>query len=417
MSVLDTWHDLARSRNVAGLDAPTDKAFRERVRYTSRHLSTNHFMYDGYWIWFIPLAGDLMSVGVVYDKDRIGPGPRNREAFEAFLNKHRSSRELMEGSIFEDFQGYAHLPYHTERYFSKDRWALTGEAGAFTDPFYSPGSDFIATANEFIGALILAEMDGKDGFDERVEAYNAYYRFKYESTLLLYSRMYPIFGSFEIYRLKYLLDFNNYYNLVLWPYLAGKLTDVTWIRGELEFTEVVLRALTAMAGHFAKMGETLRERGEYFKKNEGHWANGLNGVVQLESKLGPALDEAFRKAQVDRAYGSVFAAMLERMTGEAGLGDRKRVLDELRLPQVLVWKDINPETTERFLERIGRKLAADLRADYPSVEKIVLGRGEAGETGLRVVGPAEGEPEHSAILHRARALWDTSGQSYAYMTL
>ena len=59
-------------------------------------------MYDGYWIWFIPLAGDLMSVGVVYDKDRISNGPRTREEMEAFLSTHRSSRDLMEGAIFED---------------------------------------------------------------------------------------------------------------------------------------------------------------------------------------------------------------------------------------------------------------------------------------------------------------------------
>jgi flavin-dependent dehydrogenase len=414
---LNTAAAWGRYRNVAGLDAVTDRAFRERVRYTARHLSTNHFMYDGYWIWFIPLAGDLMSVGVVYDKDRIGPGPRNRADFEAFLNKHRSSRDLMEGAIFEDFQGYAHLPYWSEKYFSKDRWALTGFAGAFTDPFYSPGSDFIATANEFITALILAEMGGDDTFAARLEAYNAYYRFKYESTLRLYARMYPIFGSFEIYRLKYLLDFNNYYNLVYWPFLADKLTDLAWVQGELEFTPVVLRALDAMADHFSHMGEVLRGRGEYFAKNEGHWANGLNGVVQLQRRLGPVLDEAFRKEQVDRAYGSVFAAVLERLSGEPGLGDRKSVLDELKLPQVLVFKDINEDSAKRLLDRIARRIGAELRKEFPSVEKVVLGKSLAGDAGLAVLGPPEGSPEHAEVLARARSLWDTSGKSYAYAAL
>jgi hypothetical protein len=60
---------------------PANEAWRDRVRHTSRHLSTNHLMYDGYWIWFIPLAGDLMSVGVVFDKDRIPERPLDREAF------------------------------------------------------------------------------------------------------------------------------------------------------------------------------------------------------------------------------------------------------------------------------------------------------------------------------------------------
>ena len=34
-------------------------------------------------------------------------------------------------------------------YSGADRWCLVGEAGAFLDPFYSPGSDFIAMANTF----------------------------------------------------------------------------------------------------------------------------------------------------------------------------------------------------------------------------------------------------------------------------
>src|SRR5262245_32510892 len=106
---LNTAAAWGRYRNVAGLDAIEDPAWRGRVRYTSRHLSTNHMMYDGYWIWFIPLAGDLMSVGAVYDKDRISNGPRTREQFEAFVKSHRSSRELMEGAVFEDFQSYVHL--------------------------------------------------------------------------------------------------------------------------------------------------------------------------------------------------------------------------------------------------------------------------------------------------------------------
>ena len=41
--------------------------------------------------------------------------------------------------------------YGCEQVFSgDDRWCLTGEAGAFLDPFYSPGSDFIAIGNTFI---------------------------------------------------------------------------------------------------------------------------------------------------------------------------------------------------------------------------------------------------------------------------
>ncbi|WP_437851570.1 NAD(P)/FAD-dependent oxidoreductase [Sorangium sp. So ce363] len=422
---LNTAAAWGRYRGVAGLDAVTDAAWRSRARYTSRHLSTNHFMYDGYWIWFIPLAGDLMSVGVVFDKDRIGagnapagalPGPRTRAEFERFLGAHRAARELLEGAELEDFQSYAHLPYHAEQYFSTDRYAVTGEAGAFTDPFYSPGSDFIATANEFITQMILSDVRGdRAGFEEKVAAYDAYYRFKYDSTLRLYERMYPVFGSFELYRLKYLLDFNNYYNLVVWPFMADRVTDVGWIREELRFTDLVLRALSTMGEHFASLASDLRARGEYFAQNEGRFANGLNGVAQLETRLGPAIDERFRREQVDRAYGSVFAALVERRLGEQGLSDRARLVSELPLPQVLVFRDITPERLARLLQRIGERMTKELRDELPDagIERIELGASGV----VSVTGPVEGTKAHADALSRARALWDASAGSLAHIAL
>ncbi|HTN83385.1 MAG TPA: tryptophan 7-halogenase [Sorangium sp.] len=422
---LNTAAAWGRYRGVAGLDAVADPAWRSRARYTSRHLSTNHFMYDGYWIWFIPLAGDLMSVGVVFDKDRVGEGnapagtltgPRTRADFERFLGAHRAARELLEGAELEDFQSYAHLPYHADRYFSTDRYAVTGEAGAFTDPFYSPGSDFIATANEFITQMILADVAGdRAAFEEKVAAYDAYYRFKYDSTLRLYERMYPVFGSFELYRLKYLLDFNNYYNLVVWPFMADRVTDVGWIREELKFTDLVLRALSTMGEHFASLASDLRARGEYFAQNEGRFANGLNGVAQLETRLGPAIDERFRREQVDRAYGSVFAALVERRLGEQGLSDRARVVSELKLPQVLVFRDITPERLSRLLQRVAERMTRELRDEFPDagIERVELGAGgEVSVTGLDAATAA-----HAAVLSRARALWDASAGSLAHVAL
>jgi flavin-dependent dehydrogenase len=296
----------ARYRDVAGFDAVNEPGFRERVRFTSRHLSTNHLMYDGYWIWFIPLAGDGMSVGVVFDKTRF-EGPRTEAELDTFLASHRAARELLVGAKREDFQSFSHLAYRTARHFSTDRWALTGDAGSFIDPFYSPGADFIATSNTFITSLISADVTNDPDFAARVDTYDAYYRYKYEASCALYQGLYAGFGSYEVVRLKYLLDFHNYYNLVVWPFLADKLTDLEWLRAELEFAPRVLRILGQMGGHFARLAEHLRERGEYFRWNEGRFANGLAGVSQFETRMGPELDEEFRRAEVARAFGHVFA--------------------------------------------------------------------------------------------------------------
>lgn len=418
---LNTGAAWARYRGVAGLDAQGDSAWRDRVRFTARHLSTNHLMYDGYWIWFIPLAGDLMSVGVVFDKDRLGalgtPGPRNREDFVRFLAGHRAASDLLIGSEMEDYQGYAHLPYHGELFFSTDRVAVTGEAGAFVDPFYSPGSDFIATANEFICSLIASEIDGdRAAFEEKAKLYDAYYRFKYESTLLLYAKMYPVFGCYELYRLKYLLDFNNYYNLVLWPFMAGLVTDPAWLREELRLTDFVLKALSTMADHLSGLAEELRGRGEYFAQNEGRWANGLNGVSQLQRRITPAFDAAFRRAQVDRAYGSVFAALLERRIGASGLSDRAPLVEELTLREVIRTKEITPQALEGLARRIGERITRDLRAELPDlgVERVEVDlRGGA----PRVVGPTEGSEAHARAIARAGERWDAPAGSLAHVFL
>ena len=351
---LNTGAAWARYGNLPGMDEVRDETWRKRVKYTSRYLSTNHMMYDGYWLWFIPLAGDVMSVGAVFDKDRISDGPRTAEQFDAFMKKHRSSRDLMEGSTLMDFQAYAHLPYYSDVYYSKDRWALTGEAGAIKDPLYSPGSDFITTANEYITAKISAETAGDTaGFHERVEVYNAYHVYKYENVIRLYIAMYPLFGSFEVFRLKYLLDFNNYYNLVVWPFMDGKITDVAWLREELKISERILQAISTTAGHLAGMAEHLRAKGEYFAQNRGRWANGLCGVQQLEDVIVRPVDAQFRRQQVDRAFGSVFASVVERVFDRPGISDREMFLRELGEPQVMAFKDLNDESARKLLMRVG----------------------------------------------------------------
>ena len=399
-----------RYRNVAGLDGVNDPEWRARVRWTSRHLSTNHMMYDGYWIWFIPLAGDLMSVGVVYDKSRIGDTLRTRTAFESFLREHRAPRDLLEGAVFEDFQSYAHLPYRSDVYFSEDRWALTGEAGAFTDPFYSPGSDFIATANEFIASMIASDLDGDEAsFQTKARTYNDYYRFKYESTIRLYTDLYPVFGSYEVFRLKYLLDFNNYYNLLVWPFMADKLRDVAFLREELRFADRILMAQSTMAKQFVAMAERLRASGEYFARNEGLFSNGLCGVRELERRLGPELDEKFRRDQVQRNYGSVFASVLERAIGHAGLSTRDVVLKELNFPAVVLWKDIDEKAVGTFFERIGLRLKKDLRREFPDVpiERVEVGRGgpRGNDVPVRIVSAIDPNLL-GAVEARALELWN-----------
>ncbi|MEO7111892.1 MAG: NAD(P)/FAD-dependent oxidoreductase [Polyangiaceae bacterium] len=422
---LNTAAAWARYENVAGLDAveSADPNWKGRIKYSSRHLSTNHLMYDGYWIWFIPLAGDLMSVGVVYDKDRFDKlgldeaSPRKQEGFEAFLKSHRAAGDLLKNAKLVDFQAFAHIPYFTDEYFSKDRYVLTGEAGAFTDPFYSPGSDFIATANEFAVSLIAAEMKGDPQFHDRVSAFNAYYKFKYESTIRLYANLYPAFGSFEIFKLKFLLDFNNYYNTVFWPFLAGAITNLKWVQEELRLADRILRAQDAMSAELVRFADALRSRAEYFGKNKHQFHNGLAGVSELEKKLGMELDDDFRRDEVQRVYGHVLAALFENILREPGLGSRKSILAELNLTSMFAFKEVTEESLGKLLVRVGMRLASELKKEFPEagIEKVTLSRSN-GEPSTPSVFGAQGARLEN-VEARARELWDARGNSIVHLRI
>lgn len=415
---LNTAAAWGRYRGTKSLDECGDDAWRRRVRFTSRYLSTNHFMYDGYWIWFIPLSGDLMSVGLVYDRDRFAARdlapPQGAESFEAFIRSHAGPRELLADAERQDYMSYAHLPYYSDRYFSADRWALTGEAGAFTDPFYSPGSDFIATANEIIAHLVFSDLDGQsEKLQESVDLFNEYYKFRYESVLRLYRRQYETFGCFEAFRLKYLLDFNNYYNLVTWPFMAGKTTDPEWLRTEVRLSSVILLALDTMAQHFSSLVSALASRGEYHRHNQGKWQNGLAGVYQLQPVLGTELDVQLRRAEADRVFGSVLASIIERMTGKSGLAARDRVVDALDFPTVCRFDKIDDASVEKLMSRIGLRLTKQIRSELPGASDLSV---ELGPDGVHVRGPTPGETSPDATISDtalvlARRLWDERGRS------
>ena len=94
----------------------------------------------------------------------------------------------------QDFLFLRHFSYGCKQVFSADRWALTGEAGLFLDPFYSPGSDFIAISNTYICDLIERDRAGQP-VAPHAEIYQQLYFSFYENTLTLYQDQYPLFGD------------------------------------------------------------------------------------------------------------------------------------------------------------------------------------------------------------------------------
>ena len=261
---------------VADIDEVGPPAFRERVRHSPRRLSTLHFLYRGYWIWFIPLKGGVTSIGVVCESGDFDPKYRGREGFRDFLCQHAAVRSLLENAKAIDTQSFVRLAYGTRRFFSADRWGLVGEAAAFPDPFYSPGADFIALANDFVTDLVARDLRGEDAaaLSSRTELYEQFMQFRFEAAMQLYRGQYPLFGSYEVCKLKWDLDIGCYYNLWVSQYMQDQHLDARALKRQLVQRRHVLAALSNFAALFRRVDEHLTAQGAYHRSNRGAWSDG-----------------------------------------------------------------------------------------------------------------------------------------------
>jgi hypothetical protein len=137
----------------------------------------------------------------------------------------------------QDFAFFRRFSYGCKQVFSGDRWALTGEAGLFLDPFYSPGSDFIAIANTYITELVGRDRAGRS-IAGHARVYDQIYHSFYESTLVLYTGQYPIFGDPEVLPVKVIWDYTYYWGVLAQFFFQRRIADL-----------VALSALRAELAH------------------------------------------------------------------------------------------------------------------------------------------------------------------------
>ena len=195
-------------------DWSDDPAWIARVPTRRRWLSTVHLMGKGYWVWFIPLGSGSTSVGIVADSalhpfNRINRFERALDWLREFEPQAADVVEAHTGEL-EDFLALQHFAHGCARVFSPDRWAMTGEAGVFTDPFYSPGSDFIAMGNECIADLIARDVRGED-VSARAESFNQTYLRLFDAFIRLYEGQYPIMGNAQVMMAKITWDNGCYW--------------------------------------------------------------------------------------------------------------------------------------------------------------------------------------------------------------
>ena len=209
-------------------DWSRDPVWMARVPTSRRWLSTVHLMGRGYWVWFIPLGSGSTSVGIVADPalhpfNRINRFERALDWLHEFEPQAAGVVEAHHGEL-EDFLALQHFAHGCARVFSPDRWAMAGEAGVFTDPFYSPGSDFIAMGNECIADLIARDIRGED-VAARVESFNQTYLRLFDAFTRLYEGQYPIMGNAQVMTAKITWDNGCYWAITALLYFQRRYRD------------------------------------------------------------------------------------------------------------------------------------------------------------------------------------------------
>ncbi len=289
-------------------DWSSDPAWKARVPSGERWHSTNHLMGRGYWVWLIPLGSGSTSIGIVGDADLHPYSRLNRydRAIDWLREHEPQCAEIVEpyADRLEDFLALKHYAHGCERVFSPDRWALVGEAGVFTDPFYSPGSDFIAMGNDCAADLITRTARGED-VTERVEAFNTTYLHLFDAFIRVYDGQYPLMGNAQVMTAKAAWDNSAYWAITALLYFQRRYRRPEFIAS----IEPLMRRFFVL---HARMQQFLRA---WDVADARVYADDFTNVVSVDilrelqaSLAGPMMEDDALRARLERNF-----ALLERI--------------------------------------------------------------------------------------------------------
>lgn len=230
------------------IDFPIDIAkwsdnpqWRERIQAGERSKSTVHLMGDGYWVWLIRLATGATSVGIVASEDRHDFKDFNTfDRALSWLQEHEPQCAAVIAQHREkilDFRVMRDYSYSCEQVFSgEDRWCLTGEAGIFLDPLYSPGLDQVAIGNSLAVDLITRSIAG-ESVSGLAAAYNKLYLTVADIWLGIYRGQYALMGNAAVMTSKIIWDTAFYWGVFGFLFFHGQfrnLAQSSSLIGDLE---------------------------------------------------------------------------------------------------------------------------------------------------------------------------------------
>ena len=278
-------------------DWASNPEWRNRNRHT-RRISTNHLMGKGYWVWLIPLASGSTSIGIVADAklhpyDEINTFPKA----QAWLKEHEPQcASAVEENLeaFQDFLALKHFSHSSREIYSEEGWYLTGDAGLFLDPLYSPGSDFISMSNTCITDLITRSFTGEK-LAVRVKEYERIIRTIFQGFLLIYENQYPVMGSAKAMSLKIVWDFVMYWGGIALIFFGGKLCDLKFIRASRvhlnKFFILNVQMQKLLLKWSSKAGEHAEKSGVFLDYSKLEFLRTLNKDLLREKTDAELLDQ------------------------------------------------------------------------------------------------------------------------------
>lgn len=175
--------------------------------------TTIAYVPDKGWFWYIPLAGDIVSVGVVAEKDYLYKDTRDLPSIfhrevknNAWLEQH-----LAVGEQFGPYRVTGEYSYRS-RHCAADGLVLAGDAFAFLDPVFSSGVFLALRSGELAAEAGDAALTAGDVSASRFDTYGVRMCQGIESMRKLVYAFYNTAFSFREFLLEY-------------PQLKGDMTD------------------------------------------------------------------------------------------------------------------------------------------------------------------------------------------------
>ncbi len=132
------------------------------------------YVFDGGWVWLIPLAGGVTSVGVVLSRRCVVPGQTAQDQFDRVTaTMPRLHRRLQAAKATAPFRTIADYSYRvTEKH--GDHFLLVGDAAGFLDPIFSSGVHLAISSADAAADAIVQTL--KHNNPSALPQYDAYMR-------------------------------------------------------------------------------------------------------------------------------------------------------------------------------------------------------------------------------------------------